>query len=103
MDFFEYLRKAMLAGFGAQDRVKEFLDELVKKGELSDSQGAKLAKEWTEKAEKSSTDINKSLADLVNKTLEKMNMPSKDDVEKLRKEMKTLSSKIKKLEESKGE
>jgi polyhydroxyalkanoate synthesis regulator phasin len=52
MELFESLRKAMFAGFGAQDKVREFIDELVKKGELSESQGAKLVKEWTEKAEK---------------------------------------------------
>lgn len=102
MDFFEYVRKALLAGFGAQDRVREFIDDLVKKGELSESQGAKLAREWTEKAEKSTSDMNQSLTDLMNKSLEKMNLPSKADIEALRKEIKALSTKIKKLEEGKG-
>lgn len=103
MDFFDSLRKAILAGFGAQDRVKEFIDELVKKGELSESQGAKLTREWMEKAEKSSDDLSKSLTGTITKALEKMNLSTKDDVEKLQKEVKTLSSKLKKLEERKGE
>ena len=42
----------MLAGFGVQEKVKEFVDDLVKKGELSESQGAKLVKEWSEKVRK---------------------------------------------------
>ena len=54
MTFFDVIRNAMLAGLGIQEMVKEFLDDLVKKGELSESQGAKLLKEWTEKAGKTS-------------------------------------------------
>jgi len=83
-------------------KVREFIDDLVKKGEVSESQGAKLAREWTEKAEKSTSDMNQSLADLMNKTLEKMSIPSKSDIEGLKKEIKALSTKIKKLEEGKG-
>jgi polyhydroxyalkanoate synthesis regulator phasin len=87
-----------MAGFGVQEKVKEFIDELVKKGELSESQGAKLIKEWTEKADKSTSELSKSMSELVSKTLEKMNIPTKDDMEKLNKKIQSLSSRVKKLE-----
>lgn len=103
MAIFDVLRNAMLAGFGVQEKVKEFIDDLVKKGELSESQGAKLVKEWSEKADKNVEDISKSMNDLVQKTLEKMSLPSKDDIAKLNEQINVLSARLKKMEETKGE
>jgi len=103
MAIFDILRNAMLAGFGVQEKVKEFIDDLVKKGELSESQGAKLVKEWSEKADKNVEDISKSMSDLVQKSLEKMSLPTKDDIAKLNEQINVLSAKLKKMEETKGE
>ncbi len=97
---FELIRNALFAGIGVQERVKEFLDELVKKGQLSESQGAKLLKEWSERAEKTSEEITNTISDIVTRTLEKMNLPTREDVEELNKKIKTLSARIKKLEET---
>jgi poly(hydroxyalkanoate) granule-associated protein len=102
MTIFETLRKMMLAGFGAQEKFSEFVNELVKKGELSESQGAKLTKEWSDKAEKGTSDLNKTFSDMVTKTLEKMNIPTKDDLKKLDKKISALSSRVKHLEEGGG-
>lgn len=99
MTIFDVVRNAMLAGFGVQEKVREFVDELVKKGELSENQGAKLVKEWTEKADKSTDEWSKSMSEIVSKTLEKMNMPTKEDIEKLNKAITELSLRVKKLEE----
>ncbi|MEW6118008.1 MAG: phasin family protein [Nitrospirota bacterium] len=98
MTVFDIVRNAVLAGFGVQEKVKEFIDDLVKKGELSESQGAKLVKEWSEKAEKSTTDWSKSISDVITKTMEKMNIPTKDDFDKLNKKVQNLSARVKKLE-----
>ncbi|MBF0558654.1 MAG: phasin family protein [Nitrospirae bacterium] len=98
MTIFDVVRNAVLAGFGVQEKVREFIDELVKKGELSESQGAKLVKEWTEKADKGATDMNKNVSDLMTKTLEKMNIPTKDEFDRLNKKVQNLSSRVRKLE-----
>jgi polyhydroxyalkanoate synthesis regulator phasin len=100
MTFFETVRKALLAGFGMQDRVKELVDELVEKGELSKSQGAKLVREWSQRAEKSTVDVSQSLSDIINKILQKMNVPTKDEVAKLNRKLQNISTRIKRLEES---
>ena len=102
MTFFEAVRNALLAGFGVQQKVKEFIDELVKKGELSESQGAKRVKEWSEKAEKGTGDITKNFSEILTKTLNKMNLPTKDDIEKLNKKVQNLSNRVKKLEGGKA-
>lgn len=103
MSLFDTIRNAMLAGFGMQEKVKEFIDDLVKKGELSDSQAAKLVKEWSDKFEKNTTDISKSLNEVVTKTLEKMNLPTKDDIQKLNEKVDTLAARLAKIEDKKAE
>ena len=103
MALFDIIRNALLAGYGVQERVKEFVDELVKKGELSESQGAKLVKEWAEKAEKNTEDISNSLNDLLKKAVDKMKIPSKEDIDSLNEKVNALSERISKLEGSKGE
>lgn len=103
MTLFDVVRNVMLAGLGIQETFKEFLDNLVKKGELSESQGAKILKEWTEKADKTSEQLSKNISELVTRTLEKMNLSTKDDIEKLNKEILSLSNRLSKLEGVKEE
>lgn len=98
MTFFDAFRSALLAGFGVQEKVGEFINELVKKGELSESQGAKLVREWSEKADKSTEQLSKSLSEIITRTMEKMAIPTRDDVEKLNKKIQALSTRVKKLE-----
>ncbi len=103
MTIFEAVRNALLAGLGMQEKVKEFIDELVKKGQLSESQAAKLVKEWSEKAEKGTEGFTKNFSEIIAKTMEKMNLPTKEDIEKLSKKVQNLSGRIKKLEGTKEE
>ena len=102
MAIVDVIRNALLAGFGGQEKVKEVIDDLVKKGELSESQGAKLVKEWTEKVEKNTEDVSKSISEIIAKTLEKMNLPTKGDVEKLQGKIDSLEARVSKLEGTKG-
>jgi len=103
MALFDIIKNALLAGYGVQEKVKEFVDELVKKGELSESQGVKLVKEWSEKAEKNTEDISNSLNDLLKKAVERMKIPSQEDIDSLKEKISELSARVKKLEGSKEE
>jgi len=103
MALFDIIKNAMLAGYGVQEKVKEFVDELVKKGELSESQGVKLVKEWSEKAEKNTEDISNSLNDLLKKAVERMKIPSQEDIDSLKEKISELSARVKKLEGIKEE
>jgi polyhydroxyalkanoate synthesis regulator phasin len=102
MTFFESIRKALMAGLGVQEKVKELVDELVKKGELSESQGANLVKEWSDKVGKTGENLSQGITELVDKSLEKMNIPTRDEVEKLQKKVQALSARVKKIEDSGG-
>jgi polyhydroxyalkanoate synthesis regulator phasin len=98
----DIIKKAMLAGLGAQERAKEFVDELVKKGELSQSDGASLVKEWTSKAEESRKDIDQKIKDTIAAALEKLNIPTRDDLTGLEKKLQGLSARLAKLEGGNG-
>jgi len=98
MSLSEVVQKAVMAGLGMQEKAKEFVDELVKKGELSEMQGAKLIKEWSEKAGATKDEFDKSIKDLVSKAVEKINFPTKKEFEELNKKVEALSEMVKKLE-----
>ena len=85
----DILHRILMAGLGVPEKMKDLVEELVKKGELSESEGARLVKECTEKVTKSGEDISKSVSDI----------PTRNEVEELKKKLKSLSSKVKKLEE----
>ncbi len=99
MSVFEIVRKAMLAGFGVQEMVTDFVGDLVKKGELSESQGAKLVKEWSERAEKTTDEVNKTVTELVNGALSRMKLPTAEEIRNLTEKVQTLSTRVAKLED----
>jgi len=98
MSLSEVVQKALMAGLGMQEKAKEFVDELVKKGELSEMQGAKLIKEWSEKAGASKDEFDKSLKDLVTKAVEKINFPTRKEFDELNKKVESLAEMVKKLD-----
>ena len=95
---YDMVRTALLAGLGMQEKVKEFVDDLVKKGELNESEGAKLMKEWVDKAKSSTEDMSKMASDSLHMTLDKLNVATRDDLNQLSKKVQQLSVRVKKLE-----
>jgi polyhydroxyalkanoate synthesis regulator phasin len=99
MTVFDLIRNTLMAGFGVQERIREFIDDLVKKGELSESQGAKLVKEWVDLADRSKTELSKTVSDLMAKGLETMQVATRADVEGIETKLQELSSRLKRLED----
>jgi polyhydroxyalkanoate synthesis regulator phasin len=102
MTIADIIKKAMLAGLGAQEKAKEFVDELVKAGELSKSDGATLVKEWASKAEESTKDMDLKIKDAIGGAFEKLNIPTRDDLEKLEKKIQGISARLSKVEGGDG-
>ncbi len=94
----EIMKRAMLAGLGAQEKAKEFVDELVKAGELSKSDAASIVKEWSSKAEERTKDVDKRIKDAIHGAFEKLNIPTRDDFENLEKKIQNISTRLRKLE-----
>lgn len=95
---YDVVRKALMAGLGMQEKVKELVDDLVKKGELNEHEGAKLVKEFMDKARTSRSDINKKITESVSKGYEKANIATREELEKLTKKVQQLTLRVKKLE-----
>jgi len=102
MSVADIIKKAMLVGLGAQEKAKEFVDELVKAGELSKSEGATLVKEWASKAEESTKDMDHKIKDAMAAALEKFNIPTRDDLERMEKKIQGISARLAKLEGGDG-
>ncbi|MBI4843717.1 MAG: phasin family protein [Nitrospirae bacterium] len=96
----EIFQKTLLAGLGIQEKLGELIDELVKKGELSEAQGKKLFKEWSDKAGKAKGDFDKNLNELIEKSIKKLNVPTKKEMDELGKKLQSLSKKVDKLEKA---
>ena len=88
---FDMVKKALLAGLGVRQSVQNFLDDLVKKGELSDGDAAKLLKDWINKTEESAHELEKKINEGVSKTLSVMNLPSRQDISRLEKQIEDLA------------
>ncbi len=98
----DVIKRALLAGLGAQEKAKEFVDELVKAGELSKGDGASLVKEWVSKAEESRKDLDAKIKDAMAAAMEKLNIPTRDDIEKMEKKLQNISARLTKLEGGEG-
>jgi polyhydroxyalkanoate synthesis regulator phasin len=95
---YDMVRKALLAGLGMQEKVEELVDDLIKKGELNEREGAKLMKEWMDRAKTSTQDVTKMATDSMSMAYEKLNVATRDEMNALSKKVQQLSVRVKKLE-----
>ncbi len=102
MNVSDAIKKAMLVGLGAQEKAKELVDELVKAGELSKSEAATIVMEWTSRAQESTKDLDLKVKDTVAGAFEKLNIATRDDIEKLEKKIQGISARLSKLEGGDG-
>ena len=91
----DLIKKIMLTGVGmaslTKDKIEELGKELIEKGKLSEKEGKELLNELKEKAEESRKEMETRTDKLVKDSLEKMNLASRDDLEKLEKKLNKLS------------
>jgi len=100
-DMFKLSKKMFLAGLGmlslTKEKANEIAQDLIKKGELSQSESKKFVVDLLDKAEKEKDKLLKKIKPDIEKTLEKMNFVSKKDVGKLEEKINKLADKIDKL------
>ena len=94
----DLLRKMFLATIGAaaiaQEEIEALINRLVERGELAEQEGKKLAKEMMEKRKAKTEKVETELSKNLEGVLERMNIPSKADVEALSQKITGLSKKI---------
>ncbi len=102
--FFDLSRKVLLAGVGAmalaQDEMESFVDKLVERGEIAEKDGRKLVKELAEKRKKRMAEAEDEVGKRVSDALEKLNVPTKADIESLTEKLADLSKKLDELKKS---
>jgi len=85
---FDALRKAVLFGAGlavmTTEKMKDFADELVKRGEMSEKEARQALKEWMEKSKQACKDMEEKTESAVNNVLNRMNIPSRSELDELK-------------------
>jgi poly(hydroxyalkanoate) granule-associated protein len=102
--FFDAARKVLLASIGvvavAQDELDDFVEKLIDRGEIAEKDGKKLVREMMEKRKKRSQEVEADMSRKVRETMERMNIPTRGDLDKLTSSIATLSKKIDELAKS---
>ncbi len=93
----DMLRKMGLFGIGVlsltQEKIEEFTQEMVKKGEMSKDEGKKFVKDVLSEKEKQLKDMEEKINERVKENLKQSGIVMKSDIE-------TLEKKIEKLEKT---
>jgi poly(hydroxyalkanoate) granule-associated protein len=94
----EMLRRVFLATVGAvaiaQEELEALVNKLVERGEIAEKDGKKLINEMMEKRKNKTVSVGDEIGKSVENVLNKMNIPSKADVDVLSQKITALSKKI---------
>jgi len=96
----ELIRKAVMLGLGAisltHEKAKSFVDEMVKRGEVTKDEGVKLVEEILDRAKEQESRINEKINVEIRKAIDSLGVASKEDVARLEKRIEELGKKIEK-------
>jgi poly(hydroxyalkanoate) granule-associated protein len=94
---FETLDKMMLAGLGAismtRERAEKIFDEYVSRGKLEKESRTGFIKELMDTADRNRQELEKLISDQVRDTMEHLNMPTSDDIQRLEQKIDKLLNK----------
>jgi len=94
----DMFKKMGLFGIGVisltQEKIEEFSQEMIKKGELSREEGKKFVKEVLSEREKQMKDLEDKINDRVKETLGKSGVVMKSDIDALEKKIEKLEKSI---------
>jgi polyhydroxyalkanoate synthesis regulator phasin len=107
ISLYEAARKVLLAGIGAvalaQDEIEDFIDKLVERGEIAEQDGKRLFSEIMDKRKKSTEKAEDEFTKRVEEILDRMNVPTKDDINKLGQKITNLTKKVDELKKAQSE
>lgn len=102
--FVDAVRKVLLASIGAvalaQEEVDEFVNRLIERGEIAEKDGKRLAKEVMEKRKKTAKKAEGEFTKQFEGIMERMSIPTKDDIAQLSKKIAELSKKVDELKKT---
>jgi polyhydroxyalkanoate synthesis regulator phasin len=93
---FDVMKKGMLAGIGLAlktwDEVEDMVQEIQKKGEMSEAEGRKFFDDVQKKYEEAQSKLEKRVEKTVNDMLKKTQIVTSDELKELKKEIRELKS-----------
>ena len=106
--FVETTRKVLLAGLGAvalaQDEAESFVNKLVERGEIAEKDGRQLMKDLMERRKEAAEEMMEAQeSDLdvrIERILHRMNVPSKNDINALSRQITALTQKVEELKQA---
>lgn len=94
----EFAKKFFLAGLGlaatTEEKAKSTFNELIQKGDKLQSNEAKFLKELMDSTEKTTVEFGEKFDEFRNEFIQKMNLVTKDDYDKLAEEVSKLKEEV---------
>lgn len=93
----DIIKKALSLGLGtllvSKDKIEDIVNELVKDGDLGQEEGKKLVNELVDKGEESLNELEGKIEKIVRGVMEKLNLPSRKELDELKSEIEQLKEK----------
>lgn len=100
----ESLRRVLLASVGVValtiEEIRELVDKLVERGEIAEQEGKKLVIEIKEKRRKKTDQTEDLASSRMRELMDKMDIPTKSDIDGLSAKIATLSKKVDELKKA---
>jgi polyhydroxyalkanoate synthesis regulator phasin len=84
----DFMKKAFLMSAGlavmTTGKMKELIDELVKKGELSEKEARETLEELKEKSKQTKKEWEERIEDTIHAVMKRMNIPSRKELDELK-------------------
>jgi len=85
---FDYIRKMTLAGAGlaiiTTEKIQEMMDDLVKKGEMTEKEAREAVNEYVEKSKQAKRDLEEKVEQMITGLLNRMNIPTRKEIEEIK-------------------
>jgi polyhydroxyalkanoate synthesis regulator phasin len=102
MAMLDYIRKMTLAGAGlaimTTEKIQEMMEELVKKGEMTEKEAREAVSEFVEKSKQARRDLEDKIEQMATGLLNRMNMPTRKEFEEIKERL----TRLEKSGKSKG-
>ena len=96
----DYLKKSLLTGFGlalkSKNEIEELAKVLAKKSEMNQDEAKDFLKECFTKYSEAKDSLDKKLESVVEKTLKRLDLPSRSDIQALNDRIDALNEKLNK-------
>ena len=94
----DFFRKTFLFSVGAatvtKEKIEEFVEELIQKGQASEKDRSRLVEEYVEKLKEQEKEFAARVKALVTRTLTEMGIPTREEIAALEKRIAELEAKL---------